>query len=74
MYYSHIYNDNITKLLVKCYILRWYRVANSPDCKMGTNNLARVFGPTLIGHGSANPDPVDMLQDTKSQPKVVVMK
>ncbi|RDD38632.1 Rac GTPase-activating protein 1 [Trichoplax sp. H2] len=52
-------------------MLHLQRVAATPECKMGTNNLARVFGPTLIGHGSSNPDPVDMLQDTRNQPKVI---
>ena len=33
-------------------------------------NLARVFGPTIVGHSVPNPDPMTILQDTKRQPKV----
>lgn len=37
---------------------------------MDVSNLARVFGPTIVGHAVANPDPMTILQDTKRQPKV----
>ncbi|XP_077340433.1 rac GTPase-activating protein 1 isoform X2 [Lithobates pipiens] len=47
------------------------RVAESPDCKMDVTNLARVFGPTLVGHAVPDPDHMTLLQDTKRQPKVV---
>ncbi|XP_010181318.1 PREDICTED: rho GTPase-activating protein gacR-like, partial [Mesitornis unicolor] len=36
-------------------MLHLLRVSRSPDCKMDVLNLSRVFGPTLVGHGSANP-------------------
>ncbi|XP_075707924.1 rac GTPase-activating protein 1 [Rhinoderma darwinii] len=47
------------------------RVAESPDCRMDVNNLSKVFGPTLVGHAVPDPDPMTILKDTKSQPKVV---
>ncbi|EPY86224.1 rac GTPase-activating protein 1 [Camelus ferus] len=47
------------------------RVAQSPNTKMDVANLAKVFGPTIVGHAVPNPDPVIMLQDIKRQPKVV---
>ncbi|KAG7472022.1 hypothetical protein MATL_G00104050 [Megalops atlanticus] len=47
------------------------RVAQSPDTKMDVTNLARVFGPTLVGHAVSDPDPMTILQDTKRQPKVI---
>ncbi|XP_040196206.1 rac GTPase-activating protein 1 [Rana temporaria] len=47
------------------------RVAESRDCKMDVTNLARVFGPTLVGHAVPDPDHMTLLQDTKRQPKVV---
>lgn len=28
------------------------RVAATPDCKMPISNLARVFGPTIVGYSS----------------------
>ncbi|KAK4817424.1 hypothetical protein QYF61_013491, partial [Mycteria americana] len=36
-------------------MLHLLRVSRSPDCKMDVFNLSRVFGPTLVGHSSANP-------------------
>ncbi|XP_029975727.1 rac GTPase-activating protein 1 [Salarias fasciatus] len=52
-------------------ILHLQRVADSLDTRMDISNLARVFGPTLVGHAVPNPDPMTILQDTKRQPKVV---
>ncbi|XP_030589649.1 rac GTPase-activating protein 1 [Archocentrus centrarchus] len=52
-------------------ILHLQRVADSLDTKMDIGNLARVFGPTIVGHAVPNPDPMTILQDTKRQPKVV---
>lgn len=46
------------------------RVAQSTDTKMDSTNLARVFGPTIVGHAVPDPDPMTILQDTKRQPKV----
>lgn len=37
---------------------------------MDVRNLARVFGPTLVGHAVPDPDPMTILQDTSRQPKV----
>ncbi|XP_077471672.1 rac GTPase-activating protein 1 [Stigmatopora argus] len=53
-------------------ILHLQRVAESLDTKMDAGNLARIFGPTIVGHAVPNPDPMTILQDTKRQPKVVV--
>ncbi|XP_026535746.1 rac GTPase-activating protein 1 [Notechis scutatus] len=47
------------------------RVAQSPDTRMDISNLARVFGPTIVGHAIPEPDPMTLLQDTKRQPRVV---
>lgn len=46
------------------------RVSKSIDTKMDVRNLARVFGPTLVGHAVPDPDPMTILQDTSRQPKV----
>ena len=50
--------------------MKSFRVADSLDTKMDISNLARVFGPTIVGHALSNPDPMTILQDTKRQPKV----
>nr|XP_006629297.1 PREDICTED: rac GTPase-activating protein 1 [Lepisosteus oculatus] len=52
-------------------IIHLQRVAQSPDTKMDISNLARVFGPTILGHAVPDPDPMTILQDTKRQPKVM---
>ncbi|NXU51535.1 RGAP1 protein, partial [Turnix velox] len=52
-------------------MLHLLRVSHSPDCKMDVLNLSRVFGPTLVGHASANPTPLVIMEDTPRQSKVV---
>ncbi|XP_042606676.1 rac GTPase-activating protein 1-like [Cyprinus carpio] len=52
-------------------IIHLQRVAQSKDTKMDITNLARVFGPTIVGHAVPDPDPMTILQDTKRQPKVI---
>ncbi|XP_011475839.2 rac GTPase-activating protein 1 [Oryzias latipes] len=52
-------------------VIHLQRVADSLDTKMDISNLARVFGPTIVGHAVPNPEPMTILQDTKRQPKVV---
>ncbi|XP_014809724.1 PREDICTED: rac GTPase-activating protein 1-like isoform X2 [Calidris pugnax] len=52
-------------------MLHLLRVSHSPDCKMDVLNLSRVFGPTLVGHGSANPTPLVIMEDTPRQCKVM---
>ncbi|KAI5609021.1 rac GTPase-activating protein 1 isoform X1 [Silurus asotus] len=52
-------------------MLHLQRVAQSHDTKMNVTNLARVFGPTIVGHSIPDPEPMTILQDTKRQPKVV---
>ncbi|NXE46590.1 RGAP1 protein, partial [Casuarius casuarius] len=52
-------------------MLHLLRVSCSPDCRMDVLNLSRVFGPTLVGYGSANPTPLAIMEDTPRQCKVV---
>lgn len=52
-------------------VLHLQRVADRVETKMDIHNLARVFGPTIVGHAVPNPEPMTILQDTKRQPKVV---
>ncbi|KAL2090992.1 hypothetical protein ACEWY4_013255 [Coilia grayii] len=52
-------------------ILHLQRVAQSPDTKMDATNLARVFGPTIVGHAVPDPDHMTLLTDTQRQPRVV---
>ncbi|XP_036067722.1 rac GTPase-activating protein 1 isoform X2 [Oryzias melastigma] len=52
-------------------MIHLHKVAQSVDTKMDVKNLARVFGPTLVGHAVPDPDPMTILHDTSRQPKVV---
>ncbi|XP_019635097.1 PREDICTED: rac GTPase-activating protein 1-like isoform X6 [Branchiostoma belcheri] len=52
-------------------ILHLQRVSESKRTKMGMSNLAKVFGPTLVGHGCPDPDHMTMLADTRKQPRVM---
>lgn len=40
------------------------------DCKMPASNLAKVFGPTIVGYSSPDPEPMTMLTETKKQAAV----
>ncbi|KAG7271132.1 hypothetical protein CRUP_020009 [Coryphaenoides rupestris] len=54
-----------------CLMIHLQKVSQSTQTKMDVHNLARVFGPTLVGHAVAEPDPITILQDTSRQPRVV---
>lgn len=54
-----------------CLMIHLQKVSQSADTKMDVNNLARVFGPTLVGHAVPDPDPMTILHDTNRQPRVV---
>lgn len=47
--YEFIFLNLIVKL-INC--IKLFRVGASPDCKMPVGNLARVFGPTIVGYSS----------------------
>uniref|UniRef100_A0A3Q3EPK7 Si:ch1073-416j23.1 n=1 Tax=Kryptolebias marmoratus TaxID=37003 RepID=A0A3Q3EPK7_KRYMA len=50
-------------------MLHLHKVVRSPHCQMDQNNLARVFGPTIVGHGMSEPTPTTIMRDTNVQPK-----
>ncbi|KAM6897540.1 rac GTPase-activating protein 1 [Xenentodon cancila] len=52
-------------------MLHLHKVIRSPQCQMDQNNLARVFGPTIVGHGMPEPSPTTIMRDTNTQPKVI---
>ncbi|XP_069543525.1 rac GTPase-activating protein 1 isoform X1 [Brachyistius frenatus] len=52
-------------------MLHLHKVMESPQCQMDQNNLSRVFGPTIVGHGMSEPSPTTIMRDTNTQPKVV---
>jgi Rac GTPase-activating protein 1 len=48
-----------------------YRVAELPEIKMPLGNLAKVFGPTIVGYSNADIDATTMLKETKKQQVIV---
>ncbi|XP_070701802.1 rac GTPase-activating protein 1-like [Pempheris klunzingeri] len=54
-----------------CLMIHLQKVSQSVATKMDVNNLARVFGPTLVGHAVPDPDPMTILNDTSRQPRVI---
>lgn len=54
-----------------CLMIHLRKVSQSLDTKMDVSNLARVFGPTLVGHAVPDPDPMTILHDTSRQPRIV---
>ncbi|ELU10445.1 hypothetical protein CAPTEDRAFT_161236 [Capitella teleta] len=52
-------------------ILHLQRVAECESCKMPGSNLAKVFGPTMIGYSSLEPEPMQMINETRKQQLVV---
>ncbi|XP_071750559.1 rac GTPase-activating protein 1-like [Centroberyx gerrardi] len=54
-----------------CLMIHLQKVSQCVDTKMDVNNLARVFGPTLVGHAVPDPDPMTILHDTNRQPRVI---
>lgn len=55
-------------------MLHLQRVGESEACKMSLSNLAKVFGPTIIGYSvpvQANQDPMQMISDIKKQQLVL---
>ncbi|XP_034545967.1 rac GTPase-activating protein 1-like [Notolabrus celidotus] len=54
-----------------CLMIHLQKVSHSVDTKMDVHNLARVFGPTLVGHAVPDPEPMTILHDTNRQPRVI---
>ncbi|KAG8007503.1 Rac GTPase-activating protein 1 [Nibea albiflora] len=54
-----------------CLMIHLQKVSQCVDTKMDVNNLARVFGPTLVGHAVPDPDPMTILHDTSRQPRII---
>lgn len=48
-------------------ILHLQRISSTAECMMPISNLAKVFGPTLVGYSSQHPSRETMFSETKSQ-------
>ena len=47
------------------------RVAECKDCMMPAGNLAKVFGPTMVGYSESDPQPEMLLRQTADQQQVM---
>ncbi|KAK3885364.1 hypothetical protein Pcinc_010415 [Petrolisthes cinctipes] len=52
-------------------IMHLQRIAECPECKMPISNLAKVFGPTLVGYSAIEPDPATLVLETRQQQQVM---
>jgi Rac GTPase-activating protein 1 len=52
-------------------IQHFQRVAQCPEIKMPFANIAKVFGPTIVGYSSADPDQEKMMTETYIQALVM---
>lgn len=52
-------------------VVHLQKVSHCTECKMSASNLAKVYGPTIVGNSSTNLEPMQLLQEAKWQPKVV---
>ena len=50
-----------------CFVIR---VAEVPNCKMPISNLAKIFGPTIIGYNTPDHEPEVALKMLKKQHSV----
>ncbi|CAL1288055.1 unnamed protein product [Larinioides sclopetarius] len=69
MKFLEVYYALEWKILI--YDLHFPRVADSPDCRMPLENLAKVFGPTIVGYSSADPSDSNLLAETRQQCQVM---
>ena len=47
------------------------RVSERPSTRMSIDNLAKVFGPTVVGYSVPNPQPTQMISETQPQQDVM---
>ncbi|KAK2177273.1 hypothetical protein NP493_609g01017 [Ridgeia piscesae] len=52
-------------------MLHLQRVSECDECKMSVSNLARVFGPTVVGYSTTDPEPLQMIEETRKQQRVI---
>ncbi|XP_049819173.1 rac GTPase-activating protein 1 [Aethina tumida] len=52
-------------------ILHLKKVAESKVCQMPISNLAKVFGPTVVGYSCEDPNPSNLINETRQQVQVM---
>ena len=61
-----------TYSLCVCYF-KCFRVSTTPETRMGIGNLITVFGPSIVGHSTSDPEPMQTINETKYQAMVRVL-
>ncbi|XP_068224481.1 rac GTPase-activating protein 1-like isoform X2 [Palaemon carinicauda] len=52
-------------------VIHLQRVAECTECKMPISNLAKMFGPTIVGYSVPEPQPAVMVKETNHQQLVM---
>jgi Rac GTPase-activating protein 1 len=52
-------------------LLHLQRISERSECKMPSSNLARVFGPSIVGNSSAHLPPTEIINELKIQHQIV---
>ncbi|VDL96239.1 unnamed protein product [Schistocephalus solidus] len=60
-----VYRDTLSFLM-----LHLKAVSRSSACRMGEENLARIFGPTIFGYSSSDPTPMQVASEIPTQQSV----
>ncbi|VDM05400.1 unnamed protein product [Schistocephalus solidus] len=61
-----VYRDTLSFLM-----LHLKAVSRSSACRMGEENLARIFGPTIFGYSSSDPTPMQVASEIPTQQSIV---
>ncbi|CAH0548067.1 unnamed protein product [Brassicogethes aeneus] len=52
-------------------VLHLQKISEAKECKMPIGNLAKIFGPTIVGYSCEDPDPGNLLTETRQQAQVM---
>jgi hypothetical protein len=52
-------------------LLHLQRINETPECKMPASNLARMFGPSIVGNSSEKPQPAEIIKELNIQQQII---
>jgi hypothetical protein len=70
--FTFVFSNKLLNLLLFSFSF-CHRVAESPECKMSVSNLAKVFGPSIVGGSSSDCTATLMLKEVQKQLTVCVI-
>lgn len=62
----------IIAIIARLCVFGLFSVAKAVDVKMPISNLAKVFGPTIVGYSSSDPDQHAIFTETIIQANVCI--